>query len=174
VGSFLLEPIKNAPVAVPAAVADDKSSITAMIARKKVRKQLAALATADECTIREALTVRPMSASSAETTPRDLDNKAGSSLKLAPMNSAVVRFQKSDAADVAQRIAAQHLADGVRHLATHERFARHSLAEAREKETRSLAAEMLLERFEMTAEAEMELTIETLASELMGAVDSFF
>ena len=172
---FLLEPLNNAPKLH----VDDKNSITAIISRKKVRKQLAALATADECMIREALNVRPMSASSAapshEGTPRSLgESRSSSSMKLAPMNSAFVRFQKTDAADVAQRIAEQQLVEGIKHLVTHERYARHALVEGSEKDRRSLVAEMLLEQFELEGELALEQTVEELATEIMGAMDSFF
>ena len=129
--------------------------------------------------IREALNVRPMSASSAapshEGTPRSLgESRSSSSMKLAPMNSAFVRFQKTDAADVAQRIAEQQLVEGIKHLVTHERYARHALVEGSEKDRRSLVAEMLLEQFELEGELALEQTVEELATEIMGAMDSFF
>lgn len=193
-GSFLLEPLSHAPKAAIAAAtaAEEKGSITALIARKKVRKQLAALATADECMIREALTVRPMSASTSRAsslggggsaqsltpsgggTPRDGAARAASSMKLAPMHAAVVRFHQSDAADVAQRVAVQLFDEGTKHLTTHEKYARHTLAEQAEKERRLIASDMLAAAFSLAAEEEMELAIEALASDIMGAMDSFF
>lgn len=153
--------------------------LAALDRKKSSRKHLSAIASAEECVVREALNIRPSSACcrSAAGTPRMTPRNgplepiaASKKIVLQPLSNAMVTFKRASMTDAAVSVLLDQVTEGIRRTLTVESYQRYVVADNAAKDFSRLCGLCFFEEFELAATLMMLQTMDELSAGLFACM----